>query len=173
MFTLGRQREKEHATRNLRSDADKQLIERVVDAIHDVLERVAAPDSAEPVLAEAFVVGGSGAWEQTGSWICQLAREHPSLNRLWLQLAPHKSARIRFRVAALLNDMPADTRLNLMSTFLADTSAKVRSKAAGEVYMHPTADMWPLLQSRLAIETDPQVISSIQSALTACSKVAT
>jgi hypothetical protein len=108
MFTLGRQREKEHATRNLRSDADKQLIEQVVDAVHDVLEKVKGPENVEPVLAEALVEGGSGAWEQTGSWMCQLAREHPSLTRLWLQLALHKSARIRFRVAAFLNDLPAD-----------------------------------------------------------------
>jgi len=124
MFALGRQREKQHATRNLRSEADKQIIERVVDAVHDVLDGVAAPDAVGPILADAFVTGGSGAWERTGSWMCQLTGEHPSLAGLWLQLAPHKSARIRFRVAAFLNDMPDDIRMQLTSIYLADPSAK-------------------------------------------------
>ena len=172
MFTLGRQREKQHATRYSRSEADTLIIGRVIDAAHDLIEGIASPDAVTPILSEAFLTGGSGAWEQTGSWLHKLAREHPSLAQLWLQLAPHKSARIRFRVAAFLNDMPDDIRLQLISTFLADPSAKVRSKTAGEISMHPTPDMLPLLQSRLTQEADPDVVSSIQYALAAYSTCA-
>jgi hypothetical protein len=165
MFTLGRQREKQHAAGYVRNEADTLVVGRVVDAAHDLIEGAASADAVAPVFADAFVDGGSGAWEQTGSWMRKLAREHPSLHQLWLQLASHKSARIRFRVAAFLNDVPDDIRPQLAATFLADPSAKVRSKAAGEIYMRPTPDMLPLLQSRLAQETDPEVINAIHDAL--------
>jgi hypothetical protein len=167
MFTLGRQREKQHAASYVRSDADTLVIGRVIDATHDVIEGSASADAVAQVFAEAFLTGGSGVWEQTGSWLCKLAGEHPSLARLWLQLAPHKSARIRFRVAAFLNDMPDDIRQQLAATFLADPSAKVRSKTAGEISTRPTADVLPLLQSRITQETDSEVLRAIQYALTA------
>jgi hypothetical protein len=68
--------------------------------------------------------------------------------------------------------MPDDIRLQLTSTFLADPSAKVRSKTAGEISMHPTPDVLPHLQSRVAQETDPEVIRAIQYALAAYSTTA-
>jgi len=167
MFTLGREREKENAARYLHNQADALVVARLIDAAHDLIESLASADAVAPVIAEAFVTGGGGAWEQTGSWMCKLAREHPSLARLWLQLAPHKSARIRFRVAAFLNDMPDDIRQQLAATFLVDPSAKVRSKTAGEISMRPTPDMLPLLQSRLTQEADAEVVRSIHYALAA------
>lgn len=172
MFTIGRQREKQHAASFVRAEADRLVVERVVDAAHDLIEGIASPDKVAPILAEAFVTGGSGAWEHTGSWMCKLAREHPSLHRLWLRLAPHKSARIRFRVAAFLNDVPDDIRQQLVAIFLADPSAKVRSKTAGEISMRPTPDVLPLLQSRVAQETDSDVVRSIQYALATYSTTA-
>jgi hypothetical protein len=172
MFTIGRQREKEHAASYVRAEADRLVVERVVDGAHDLIEGVASPDTVAPILAEAFVTGGSGAWEQTGSWLRKLTTEHPSLVQVWLQLAPHKSARIRFRVAAFLNDMPDDIRRQLAETFLADPSAKVRSKTAGEISMRPTPDVLPLLQSRATQETDADVVRSIEYALAAYSTTA-
>jgi len=172
MFTIGRQREKQHAAKFARNDADKLLVERVIDAAHDLMEGIASPDTIAPVLAEAFVIGGSGAWEQVGSWLHQLAHEHPALSKIWVQLAPHRSAKIRFRVSACLNEMPADIRLQLASIFLSDPSPRVRSKTAGEIYMRPTPDMLPLLQNRLAQESDGQVVSSIRLALSVYDKIA-
>ncbi len=172
MFTIGRQREKQHAASYVRTEADKVVVERVIDAAHDVIEGIASPDAVAPVLAEAFVTGGSGAWEQTGLWLRKLAGKHPSLAQLWLQFAPHKSARIRFRVAAHLNEMPDDMRRQLVATFLTDPSAKVRSKTAGEISMRPTADVLPILQRRVTQETDPEVVRSIQYALAAYSTTA-
>jgi hypothetical protein len=173
MFTIGREREKENAARYLHNQADALVVGRVIDAVHDLIEGVASADTVGPVFAEAFVSGGGGAWEQTGSWMRKLAREHPSLHQLWLQLAQHKSARIRFRVAAFLNDMPDEIRQRLTATFLADRSANVRSKTAGEISMRPTSDLLPLLQSRLAQETDPEIVRAIQYALSAYSTTAT
>jgi hypothetical protein len=172
MFTTGRQREKQHAASYVRSEVDIPIVERVIDAAHDLMDGIVSADKVAPVFSEALLTGGSGVWEQTGSWLCKLTREHPSLAQLWLQLAPHKSARIRFRVAAFLNDMPDDVRVQLASTFLSDPTAKVRSKVAGEISMRPTSDMLPLLHSRLAQERDQDVITAINYALKAFSKSA-
>ncbi len=68
--------------------------------------------------------------------------------------------------------MPDEIRRELAATFLADPSAKVRSKTAGEISMQPTPDMLPLLQSRAAQETDSDVVRSIQHALAAYSTTA-
>lgn len=173
MFTIGRHREKQHAASYLENKADTIVVDRVIDAAHDLIEGLADANTVAPALAEAFLIGGGGAWEQTGSWICKLARKHHSLHQLWLQLATHKSAKIRFRVAAFLNEMPDDIRLQLTAKFLTDPSAKVRSKAAGEIYMRPTPDMLPLLQDRLSQEADAQVSYAIKDALSAFQASAT
>jgi hypothetical protein len=169
MFTIGRVREKQHAASYVGTEADKLVIERVVDAAHDLIEGVVSSDAVAQVLAEALVAGGSGAWEQTGSWLRKLAKDYPSLVQLWRQLALHKSARIRFRAAAFLNDMPDEIRQELAAQLLTDPSAKVRSKIAGEISMRPTTDMWPLLQNRAAQEKDSGVITAIQYAVAAYS----
>lgn len=145
-------------------------MDRVIDAALDLIEGATSPDAVAPLFAEASVIGGGGAWEQTGSWICKLAHEHSSLHQIWLKLAQHKSARIRFRVAAFLNGMPDEIRQQLAATFLSDPSAKVRSKTAGEISMRPTSDMLPLLQNRLTREADAKIVTSIQHALSAYTK---
>ena len=169
MFTLGREREKEHAAKYVRTEADRLVVERVVDAAHDLIEGIASAETVAVVLAEAFISGGGGAWEQTGTWLRKLARAHPLLDQIWMQLAPHKSVRIRFRVAAFLNEMPDGVRLQLAATFLGDASAKVRAKTAGEISMRPTPNLQPLLQSRLNQESDPDVINALRNALAAYS----
>jgi|GEM_PF-758118 len=169
MFTLGRQREKEHAARYVRTEADQLVVERVVDAAHDLMEGIASAEVVAVVFTEAFITGGGGAWEQTGAWLRKLAGVHPLLDQVWMQLAPHKAVRIRFRVAAFLNDMPDAVRLQLAATFLGDSSAKVRAKTAGEISMRPTPELQPLLQNRLNQEKDTEVINALQQALAAYS----
>ena len=117
MFTIGRQREKQHAASYVRSEADRLIVERAIDAAHDLMEGIASADAVAPILAEAFVTGGGGVWEHTGSMIGTLAKDYPSLASIWPQLAPHKSARIRFRVAAFLNEMPDEIRQRLVRRF--------------------------------------------------------
>jgi hypothetical protein len=165
MFTLGRQREKQHAASFIRNEEDRLIAERVIDAVHDIAEGVASVDVVAPILADAFVTGGSGVWEQTGSWLRKLTKTHPSLAEVWPQLAIHKSSRIRFRVAAFVNDVPPSVRRQLVTQFLADPSAKVRSKVAGEICMNPTPDMLPLLNDRVVQERDAEVLGAIREAI--------
>src|SRR5688572_10225404 len=77
MFTLGREREKQHSHRYLRSQKEAWRIEAVIDAVHDLLDGTKDPDGVRSVFADAFTNGGSGVWEQTGSWLRKISKNIP------------------------------------------------------------------------------------------------
>ena len=83
MFTFGRDHEKQCSADYVQDKAELPTIHRVIDAVHDLLESVTSPDFIAPIIADAFVNGGSGVWEQTGSWLAKLCRKYPELNYLW------------------------------------------------------------------------------------------
>jgi len=99
VFTFGRDHEKRCAVRYLRKSSDCALVLAVVDAVHDVIERKVIPSSSHPVLVQAFSNGGSGVWEQTGSWLCKLCVEDSDFQSVWHQLAK-SSKRIATRKRA-------------------------------------------------------------------------
>ena len=170
MFTLGREREKEHARKFLGDSSDPTKLEAVIDAVHDLLETGAVTDSTRAAFRSGFVDGGGGTWESTGSWLAKTVREHPSLSSLWVEYAGHRSAKVRFRAAAFLDSMPEDCAEDVFSHLLADPSAKVRSKAAGDQHDFKRRWVVPLLSDRRLVETDPLVINSIDFALSQISK---
>jgi hypothetical protein len=165
MWTIGREREKEHARKFLGPSKDSSLLEVVVDAVHDLIGGSPVSEVTQAAFTDGFVEGGSGTWESTGSWLAKSVREFPELAQLWREFASHPSAKVRFRAAAFLGEMPEDTALALLPILLSDSSAKVRWKVAGD--QHDTTRVWvgPLLAERRAIESDPSVIMSIAFAL--------
>lgn len=170
MFTIGREREKEHARRFLGDSRDPTKLEAVIDAVHDLLESGSVTDSIRAAFRSGVVDGGSGTWECTGSWLAKTVREFPSLSALWIEFAGHRSAKVRFRAAAFLDSMPESCATEVFPRLLADRSAEVRSKVAGE--QHDSKRPWviPLLSERRSVETDPQVLDSIDFALSEISK---
>jgi len=165
MFTIGRVREKEHADACLTKPEDIERIHKVIDAVHDLLDGVLAVDASMSVLSAAFVEGGSGVWERTGAWIRKLASEYPVINSAWAPIARHPSARIRFRVAAFLDDMPPPIRGELFPLLLNDPSAKVRAKVAGDCRVISSSNDLEILATRRSEETDPIVVDSIDYVL--------
>ena len=129
MFTFGRQREKESALHYLKDPQQAHLIEAVVDAVHDLLEGRVSVDAIRPVLARAFVDGGTGVWEQTGSWLRQLIPGQPTLESLWSELAAHSELKVRFRTACFINEMPPTLAREIGSLLSLDRSKKVREMA--------------------------------------------
>ena len=164
MWTIGREREKDHARKFL-GTSDPSALEAVIDAVHDLMEAGVVTDQTITAFRRGFLDGGSGTWESTGSWLRKAAREYPGLSGLWIEFASHKSATKRFRVAAFVRDMPEDIARTLLPQFLADTSAKVRSKVAAD--QHDTKCDWvvPLLRERRAVESEAVVLDSIDFAL--------
>jgi hypothetical protein len=131
MFTFGRDREKESAAHHVRDPQQVPLIHAAVDAVHDFLEGRIAPDALQAALRRAFVEGGSGAWEQAGSWVRRLANEYPAVLSLWRELAHHPDARVRFRAACFLNEMPQPLVTEIGNELRTDRSKKVRDMAQG------------------------------------------
>jgi hypothetical protein len=129
MFTFGRQREEECALDNLRNPQQSHLIEAVVDAIHDLIEGRTSPDAMRPVLLRAFVEGGTGVWEQTGSWLQKLKVDQPTLVSLWSELASHSELKVRFRTACFINEMSPTLAREIGSRLSLDPSKKVREMA--------------------------------------------
>lgn len=170
MFTIGREREKAHARKFLGDLSDPTKLEAVIDAVHDLLESGAVTDSTKAAFRSGFVDGGTGTWESTGSWLAKAVREYPSLSSLWIEFAGHRSAKVRFRAAAFLDSMPEDYAAEVFPQLLADHSAKVRSKAAGDRRDSERRWVIPLLSERRLVETDPLVIGSIDFALSQINK---
>jgi hypothetical protein len=90
-----------------------------------------------------------------------------------MEFTGHCSSKVRFRAAAFVDDMPEDCATAVFPVLLTDRSAKVRSKVAGD--QHDSKRPWVilLLSERRLVETDPQVMNSIDFALSALSKPAT
>jgi hypothetical protein len=129
MFTFGRQREKECALHYLKDPQQAHLMEAVVDAVHDLLEGRMAPDAIRPVLSRAFIEGGTGVWEQTGSWLGKLIRDQPTLESLWSEFSSHPELMVRLRAACFINEMSPILARDIVSRLRLDRSKKVREMA--------------------------------------------
>ena len=167
MWTLGRDREKEHARKFLGLSKDASLLEAVIDTVHDRFEGPADPTAARAIFRRSFVEGAGGTWESTGSWLRKASHEFPDLTSLWDELLTHTSAVTRFRAAAFAGELPEDVARKHLPALLADPSAKIRRKVAGD--QHDTRWEWvlPLLAERRAIETDAKVIECLDFAIEA------
>ena len=129
MFTFGRQHEKACATRHLRDPQQAELIEGVIDTVQDLLEGVATDDTIRPKFIRGLVEGGSGVWEQTGSWLSKIIVDQPNLEGVWSELASHVEWKVRFRVACFINVMSPTLALEIGAQLMRDRSKKVRDMA--------------------------------------------
>jgi hypothetical protein len=129
MFTFGREHERECAVRYLRDKDDAHLITSVVDAVHDVLEGKSPPESVRPLAIRAFSDGGSGVWEQTGSWLRNIAAKYPDLSTVWLELSNSPDGKVRFRVACFINELPKELAMEIGDRLKDDRHKKTREMA--------------------------------------------
>jgi hypothetical protein len=129
MFTFGRDHEKSCAVRYLRNANESQRIAEVIDAVHDLLEKKVTPEAIRPLFSRVFAEGGSGVWEQTGSWLLKLSVEHPELLSLWRELAINPDGKTRFRTACFLNELPRALALELGHGLANDKHKKTKEMA--------------------------------------------
>ncbi|WP_027709912.1 hypothetical protein [Zooshikella ganghwensis] len=165
MFTIGRENELKNAINFVGSSEKAALLIETIDAIHDFLEGRASEQELKAVIRKAFVEGKSGTWESAGSWLRKITNEYPDFVKLWEEFAIHKSSKIRFRVAAHINELPDSIFTNLCQLLLNDKSAKVRSKVAGDLYFSGNLDALHLLRTRQEIEESKEVLESIEFAI--------
>ena len=82
VFTFGREHEQECARRNVRNPAQSGLVTELIDAVHDLLEAKASDERVRSAVRAAFVEGGSGVWDQAGSWLRKLCQEYPGFSAM-------------------------------------------------------------------------------------------
>ena len=133
MFTFGRAREKKAEAGYVRDPDQVPLLTAVIDAVHDLVEGKGSEQQVSEAISVAFSFGGAGVWECAGKWLRRAGGEYPAIVTLWDELARHPEAKVRFRVAAFLDEVPAAVFTALSPVLLEDVSQKVRSMAEARV----------------------------------------
>ncbi len=165
MFTIGREREKEHAKQYIRDAAFYPAIDAVIDAVHDCLDGTDDPANVRSAFRHAFLESGSGAWEQTGSWMERLIKERPEFADMWEEFAETSKVGLRLRVAGFLHCMPHEIAMRLLDRFSRDTSSKIRMKVAGDLWVQPRDGTRGVLNHWLNREPDSAVQEEIRLAI--------
>lgn len=165
MFTIGREREKEHAKQYIRDASNYPAIDAVIDAVHDCLDGTDDSTDVREAFRHAFIESGSGVWEQTGSWLRKLVNERPEYSDLWEEFAESPKASLRFRVAACLHDMPSAVGVHLLDRFSRDPSKKIRIKVAGDLWVQPRDGTLETLKDWLEREDDSEIQEEIRLAI--------
>ena len=133
MFTFGRAHEVEHAVLFVGSPEKAAVLVAVIDAVHDLLEGQGSEEAVLACLRTALVEGESGIWESAASWLRKLGAGYPATQQLWTELAVHRSATVRFRVACEVEDLADPLRSDLLRLLLQDPSKQVRERLEGQV----------------------------------------
>ncbi|MCF7223413.1 hypothetical protein [Marilutibacter chinensis] len=105
----------------------------VIDAVHDLIDGVGSEERLASSIRDAFVLGGSGVWENAGKWLRKSSTDYPVVLGLWSEFASHGHAEVRFRTACFLDEMPQDTYRLISSALLVDRSTRVARMAAARV----------------------------------------
>lgn len=132
MFTFGRAHEVQHAVRFVGSPEKAALLVAVIEAVHDLLERHDSEVVVLGCLRTALVEGQSGTWESAGGWLRKLGTDYPATQALWTELAAHRSATVRFRVACHVEDLAEPQRSDILRLLLQDPGKRVRERLEGQ-----------------------------------------
>ena len=132
MFTFGRKTETDVVLRRHGGPEKAGMMVAVVDAVHDLLEGKASVEDVEKVITSAIVEGRRDIWDAAGTWLLKVQKYYPSVGRVWLELAKHPDAEVRFRVACHIIDLPEVTCTEVYGLLKDDKSKKVRTQAEGK-----------------------------------------
>ena len=141
------------------------MIDAVIDGMHDLLDGSRSAEAVAPRFVEAFTRGGSGVWEQTGSWLGKVSQSQSRLAELWREFCRHRSVKVRLRAASFLNEMPDAIFAECFPALLTDASPRVRSKTASDRFESRDPNVRAILAARLPVETDSSVREAITFAL--------
>jgi hypothetical protein len=130
MFTFGREHEKKCGASYFRAPADPRRLLALIDAVHDLAEGHGDVAAVRALLVDCLVGGGVRTWEGGGYWLEKAQGDFPALLDVWTDLARHRSAEVRWRIACLLDRMPPALRADVTSMLCADVSRRVRTMAA-------------------------------------------
>lgn len=132
MFTFGREQEIKVALRRHGGpDRAGQIVD-IVNAIHDLQEKTCSLEHVESLIRLALVEGRRDVWDAAGTWLLKLQGDHADCRQLWVELAGHESAEVRFRVASHLPDFGHGLREEIYALLKDDRSRRVRNHVEGK-----------------------------------------
>lgn len=132
MFTFGRKTETDVVLRRHGGPEKAEMVVAIVDAVHNLLEGSATLEDVEKVITFALVEGRRDIWDAAGTWLLKVQKHYPSIGHVWLDLAKHANAEVRFRVACHIIDLPEATCTEVYALLRDDKSKKVRTQAKGK-----------------------------------------
>ncbi|HEX6376401.1 MAG TPA: hypothetical protein VFZ91_11865 [Allosphingosinicella sp.] len=140
-WTIGREREKQHAASFVKKPDQQALLFPVIDAALDLNEGKGDEARFVDVARRAMAEGSSAVWEETSLWISKIALRYENVSSLWDELAVHPSWQARCRVACLLyHAIPEEQSDRLFAGLRHDRSAKVRTSAIDRYEYRPGPD---------------------------------
>jgi len=139
MFTFGRKTEIDVVLRRHGGEEKATFLIDVVNSIHDLLEGKAELADVLSFIEKAIIEGRRDIWDAAGTWLLKMYKSFPESGKLWLKLANHSKAEVRYRVAAHIIDLPEDLRTEIYLQLKNDSSKKVRELAEGkwDFCVHP------------------------------------
>lgn len=133
IFTFGREHERKCEARYVRDKSQTPMLMAVVDAVHDLIDGQGTTEALQEHLRTAFVSGGSGVWENAEKWLRKCSHDYPQILGLWPEFAANNDARVRFRVACVLNLLPRHIFNDISPRLAADRSKKVAAMATARI----------------------------------------
>ncbi|MFT3961627.1 hypothetical protein [Propionivibrio sp.] len=89
-------------------------------------------EDVETVLTSAIIEGRRDIWDAAGTWLLKVQKYYPSVGHVWIDLAKHPDAEVRYRVACHIIDLPEATCTEVYALLKDDKSKKVRTQAEGK-----------------------------------------
>jgi len=129
LFTFGRERELENTACFIGNENKAKPLLDLIDAIHDYLDDKVDISYVEDFVEAAVVDGYSGVWESATTWLNRLGQVDANILKLWVKLAQHDTAKVRFRVACNLDNISPMVSKEVAGLLLNDRSKKVREMA--------------------------------------------
>ena len=165
MFTFGRNREKENCANYISSPKNVQIVEKIIDDIHDLIENKVEADKIMSGIIDAFSIDDEGVWRQIGKWLGKLTEEYSQFETIWELLSKHDSEAVRVRITACLRKAPKEIALRIAKTSINDSSSGVRNEVAKIVLWHKDIEMLRCLEERYKIEKVEEVKDSLNKCI--------
>jgi hypothetical protein len=143
VWTIGREREKQHAAKFVRDPEQQAILFPVIDAVHDLNEGSGSPSAFIDVARTAMTNGEAAVWQNATNWIPKVGSEYPEVHSLWGELARNVSWNVRWRVACVLyGGVPDEQSDELFGDLRHDKSKKVRETAIDRYENRPGPDRY-------------------------------
>lgn len=156
LFILSRDKERAAINRATSSLEKQELLYKMVDAVWQVRETGSVTEAELEPIRAGFLCDDEIVWGRAAGWLAKLVEFAPEITAVVAELSAHRSAAVRYRLCASLNDSryPDALILPRLKRLLADRDAEVRDMAAQVCLHRRPAKLLPTLEAALGAEQD-------------------